>query len=218
MATPTDDLAGLALRTAAPTCTSGLDRRHAHTSIQTRSGRMFDLVAPRPEDVDIEDIAHALSNICRFTGHTREFYSVAQHCVLASYLVPRRDALWALLHDAAEAYLADVATPAKRLLRDYASLEAGVMRVVCVAFGLPLEKPASVQRADATLLAWEAASLMPPHSWHSQVSGADYGDIMTRKPIEPVEPSEARIMFRARFRDFFDGGAGVQGWADRVGE
>ena len=82
--------------------------------IQTFTGRAFYVLDPRPEDVDIEDIAHALSMQCRFAGHCREFYSVAQHSVTASWLVPPEDALWGLLHDAAEAYVVDLPRPIKR--------------------------------------------------------------------------------------------------------
>lgn len=97
--------------------------------IQTYTGKAFDLLDPQPEQVDILDIAHALSNICRFTGHCRAFYSVAQHsCLVARIVVdlwrrehgydcPEEVALVALLHDAPEAYIGDVSTPLKRAIR-----------------------------------------------------------------------------------------------------
>lgn len=81
--------------------------------IQTFTGRAFWPLRPRAEDVRIEDIAHALAMKCRFGGMTRQFYSVAQHSVLVSRIVPPADALWGLLHDAAEAYLPDVCRPIK---------------------------------------------------------------------------------------------------------
>ena len=76
--------------------------------IQTFQGKAFDPFAPRPADISHFDIAHALSNICRFTGHTNTFYSVAQHSVQVALLVPRPMQLAALLHDASEAYLCDI--------------------------------------------------------------------------------------------------------------
>lgn len=81
--------------------------------IQTFSGRQFFPLEPRVEDVCIEDIAHGLSNLCRYAGHCECFYSVAQHCLLVSRVVPREHALRGLLHDASEAYLIDVPRPIK---------------------------------------------------------------------------------------------------------
>ena len=74
-------------------------------TIQTSSGRYIDLLAPSSGDIAIEDIAHALSHIARFNGHTSEFYSVAQHCVLCSRVNPGVMSFEKLLHDAAEAYI-----------------------------------------------------------------------------------------------------------------
>lgn len=86
--------------------------------IRTFSGRLVDPWALRPEDIDIEDIAHSLSQQCRFTGHTSRFYSIAEHCLLvASLLAERygsRVVLGGLVHDAAEAYFGDMAGPSKR--------------------------------------------------------------------------------------------------------
>lgn len=81
--------------------------------IQTYTGKAFDPFNPDPAKINIEDIAHSLANQCRFNGHTRQFYSVAQHCVeVASRVRPEQQAL-ALLHDASEAYLSDLPTPIK---------------------------------------------------------------------------------------------------------
>src|SRR5208282_6622849 len=81
--------------------------------IRTFSGGRFYVLEPRVEDVRIEDIAHALSMQCRFTGHVREFYSVAEHSVWVSRYSHREDALWGLLHDASESYIGDMSTPLK---------------------------------------------------------------------------------------------------------
>src|SRR5579885_2784587 len=83
--------------------------------IQTYCGVAFYPLDPRPEEILIEDIAHALSMLCRFTGHVKRFYSVAQHCVYVSHRCDPKDALWGLLHDAAEAYLNDISRPVKSL-------------------------------------------------------------------------------------------------------
>lgn len=82
----------------------------------TFSHFVMNLNDPDPETICIQDIAHALSNICRFGGHTKEFYSVAQHCCLVSYLAPAQLRLEALMHDATEAYLSDLIKPLKIIL------------------------------------------------------------------------------------------------------
>lgn len=123
----------------------------------TFTGRRFWPLDPRPEDVCLEDIAHALARQCRFAGHTREFYSVAQHSVIVSQSCDPQDALWGLLHDASEAYLSDLVRPVKHdaLLDGYRTVEDAVMRSICAAFGLGREQPPSVTRADRAVLGRE---------------------------------------------------------------
>lgn len=131
--------------------------------ILTATGRQFWPLDPAPEDVCIEDIAHSLALQCRFTGHCLEYYSVAEHCARVSRIVPPEDALWALLHDASEAYLTDLARPLKRhsgLGREYQWIEMQLMDVICERFGLPCEEPPSVKRADDVLLMTEKRDLM----------------------------------------------------------
>ena len=85
--------------------------------LPTCTGRRVHIAAPLPEEIDVEDIAHALSHTCRFAGHVPVYYSVAQHSVLVSELIEgRRAALWGLLHDASEAYLHDLTRPLKRAI------------------------------------------------------------------------------------------------------
>ena len=133
-------------------------------AILTRSGRIFRFDAPTPAMVNIFDIAHALSYICRFTGHVNAFYSVAQHSVMVSFIVPPADALAGLLHDATEAYLGDVSRPLKQLLPQYQALETLAHQAIFEHFGLDPVLPASVHHADQIMLVTEKRDLMPRRS------------------------------------------------------
>lgn len=169
----------------------------ANDWIQTASGKKFFPLSPREEDLDINDIAHALSNICRFTGHCKEFYSVAQHSVLVSLVCEPKDALWGLLHDASEAYLMDIATPVKRSaqMEQYRIAEYRLMQLVCKKFGLSADMPESVEKADTILLSTEVRDLLAnPHpDWKPKAEPWS-------QKIEPVLPSIAKQMFLDRFR------------------
>ncbi|MGA3099667.1 MAG: HD family hydrolase [Bryobacteraceae bacterium] len=124
---------------------------------RTYTGKHVHALCPSPEEIDIGDVAHSLSQMCRFVGHTDGFYSIAQHSVLVSELVPRGDALWGLLHDASEAYLCDLPAPIKRdpEMSFYRIAEDRLMRTICRKFGLPPEMPQSVMAADRLALATE---------------------------------------------------------------
>jgi hypothetical protein len=134
-----------------------------HPTILTAAGHYFNFVDLKDNVVSLYDIAQALSHICRFTGHTREFYSVAQHSVLVSRIVSPKHARIALYHDAAEAYLGDVSRPLKSLLPDYQAIERRVQADILKKLGLPEEIPEEVKKADRILLATEQRDLMPAH-------------------------------------------------------
>ena len=168
--------------------------------MQTYTGRQFWPLDPRADEVDINDIAHSLSNMCRFAGHVRRFYSVAEHCVRVSWLAPvenPRLALAALLHDATEAYVVDVPRPLKRFLSGYKEIEDRVARAVEERFGLDagsLDHP-EVKFWDEVLLATEARDLMGGESagkWHLRAAPLS-------AHIGPWAPEEARDRFRRRF-------------------
>jgi hypothetical protein len=133
--------------------------------IQTYTGKKFDPLNPRAEDIDILDIAHALSNACRFSGHVKVLYSVAEHSLwvadlLKSWGRPPMVELWGLLHDASEAYLCDVPKPIKPHLTNYGEIEARVMLAVCERFDLPPSIPQSVHEADWHACVNEARQLL----------------------------------------------------------
>lgn len=140
------------------------------TEIQTFTGKVIDLGLVTEEDIDILDIAHALSLINRYTGHTIAPYSVAQHSVHVSRLVADEHALWGLLHDASEAYLGDVSRPLKSMLPDYKRLEEMVQRAIADRFALQWPIPAEVKAADNVALMAEKRDLM---AWNRGDWGID---------------------------------------------
>src|SRR5687767_13374438 len=94
--------------------------------ICTYQGIQFWPLDPKPEDVSIIDIAHALSNVCRFGGHSRWFYSVSQHSYYVSLYTRPENALYALLHDAPESYIGDCVRPLKPYLTNFQSIEDNI--------------------------------------------------------------------------------------------
>lgn len=162
--------------------------------MQTATGLAFWPMDPRPSEIRIEDIAHSLSHLCRYLGHTREFYSVAQHSVLVSRALPPEFRAWGLLHDAPEAYLVDVPRPVKPYLTGYREAEEAVERAVAEAFGLSMPIPDEVKRVDNAILADEAAQLMvtPPRDWHLAEPALGI-------QIDPWSPQTAKRRFLEAF-------------------
>lgn len=158
--------------------------------IATYSGILFDLAEPKIGQVLLEDIAHALACIPRFTGHAPRPYSVAQHCVLCSRVVPSGHELSALMHDAHEAYVGDVSMPLKALLPDFRRVEARVEQVVRNAFALPEPGP-EIKEADIRMLATEAKAF--GMSWWKDLRVPPYP-----LEIEPWSWHRAKQKFLAR--------------------
>lgn len=138
----------------------------------THRGEQFWPLDPRVDELDISDIAHSLSLQCRYNGHTRRFYSVAEHSVLVSHSVAPEDALWGLLHDAAEAYIGDMVRPVKRHMHAFQVVEERLL--YCIAQRFDLMSPAipeSVHEADNRILLDERAALLNlnGHRWHESI-------------------------------------------------
>lgn len=134
--------------------------------VLTASGQYVNILNPDPATLDYRDIAHALANIHRFTGHTSKPYTVAEHCIrVATFLKARgytpASQLAGLLHDASEAYLGDVTSPLKALLPDYRVIEKNFERVVELRFGVTFIDRPEIKMADLALLACERHALMP---------------------------------------------------------
>jgi len=166
--------------------------------ITTITGKHFNFRDIQPESICIEDIATALSNICRFTGHVPEFYSVAQHSVLVSELVPPEYALEALLHDAAEAYCSDINSPLKSLLPDYRAIISNVEMVIAWKFNLPPAMSEPVKHADLVMLATERREfgLDDGTPWPI-LDGIDPAPMF----IAPLSPRQALVRFMQRFNE-----------------
>jgi len=132
--------------------------------MRTYTGIQFSPLNPDPKTVNIYDIAHALSLICRWGGHLKQFYSVAQHCLLVSELCEPQNQLIGLLHDAAEAYIGDMIRPLKYLKHmhnAYKVVESRVENAIATSFGLKsISKTHDAEIADVVVLAWENKSLV----------------------------------------------------------
>jgi 5'-deoxynucleotidase YfbR-like HD superfamily hydrolase len=123
--------------------------------ISLLSGGRFNYNRPEESDVTIEDIASALSNVCRFSGHLPRFYSVAQHLVNASRIVPAEHAFTALMHDTAEAFTNDLPTPLKWALPIFKELEVKIESAMGNKFGFEYPYPKEIKTADTIMLILE---------------------------------------------------------------
>ena len=169
--------------------------------IELISGKLFYFLDAKETDFVIQDIAHALSNTCRYTGHCSKFYSVAEHSVLVSKLLSGTEfELAGLLHDAAEAYLPDVASPIKQYLPDYNALEDKLMATISSKWGFEYPLHPAVKHCDLVMLSTEAHYLIPSkgNSW-------DLWEYRKRPHVDDgikpscVEPRVAKSLFLDRF-------------------
>lgn len=168
--------------------------------IQTLSGSYFNFLEPSPDTIVITDIAHALSNLCRFTGHCNSFYSVAQHSVLVSKLVPKKYQLAGLLHDAAEAYIGDIASPLKQLLPEYKTIERRLEQVIFYKYDIEFPLHSCIKEADQIALLTEKRDVMSQHDHDYMYWNKDYLHLQPDKDkIIPESPTVAYENFINRF-------------------
>jgi hypothetical protein len=135
--------------------------------IQTFTGRQVYPLDLRPEEIDIADIAHSLSLQCRFNGHCRVHYSVAEHSVLICWAAKPEHKLAALMHDSAEAYLCDIPRPLKPSLIGYVEIEHRAEQAIADKFGYGFPLPPEIKELDSRLVVDERRQLMatPPIPW-----------------------------------------------------
>jgi hypothetical protein len=182
--------------------------------IQTSGGGIMDYDNPIADPPDIRDVAHALSQICRFCGHTRSFYSVAEHSVHVSRAcIPLENKRWGLLHDASEAYTGDCPSPFKRMLGDrYKEVEGRLMFAIGCRARMPrpgiilgehnhVVLPREVQRADMRMLMTEARDLLPPTPFRWGVRATPY----FWRIVKPMTSKQAEKAFLAEYRHLFGG-------------
>lgn len=165
--------------------------------IETFTGKTFYFLDPKPESIDIRDIAHSLAYTCRYTGHSKRFYSVAEHSLYVSYLAA--NPLAGLLHDASEAYITDIASPIKPYLNNYRELEDRLMLRIAGVFGFDYPLDEDIKDCDATQLKTEAKYLLPSKglTWaHMYPTKREHGI----KP-ECMGPEEAERAFLERFEE-----------------
>lgn len=173
----------------------------SNPTIQTFSGHMFDIFNPDPSLIEVADIGHALSMLCRYGGHSREFYSVAEHSVLMSQHFEERGhpdlARVALLHDATEAYMGDLVRPIKHQMALYQSVEEELQKVIFHNYGLLTFMPREVKEADLRITGDERDVLMLPRQWSTD--GLEPLGVW----IRTWRPKEAEQEWLERFQALF---------------
>lgn len=190
---------------------------HTGGWIQTFTGRQFWPLDPRASNINIRDIAHALSNQCRYSGHAHWFYSVAEHSVRVSRDCAPQDALWGLLHDASEAYLVDLARPLKHSAAGfgdvYRECETALMLAVCERFNMALEEPESVKLSDKNLLVTEQRDLMGPVPAGWWTGGGN----PLPETIKPLAPEDAEFAFLCRYDELTGTNTAARDLRERLG-
>lgn len=133
----------------------------------TYTGKVINLFDPNPDDICLEDIAHGLAHTCRFNGHTKKYYSVAEHCTWMYAMVPDYLKPLVLLHDAEEAYFGDIITPIKAILKSEGSALIEAMRnmrtLILKKFGVDWD--ARIKDHDAEMLTSEWNNLILKDNW-----------------------------------------------------
>lgn len=169
--------------------------------IQTFTGKLFNVFDFDPAMIDILDIAHALSNQCRFSGHVKQFYSVAEHSYWVATL--SKEPLKALLHDASEAYLVDIPRPIKPHLTNYVKIEEKLQRAIFKKFGLSENIPNEIKIIDSRMCVTEGEKLMPDISHWKMLD--KFAPFSSKWMIECWSPAKAKHYFLTLFMQLTGG-------------
>jgi hypothetical protein len=137
-----------------------IENLYTPNKIRTYTGKYINPSEPVVDLIDINDIAHALSQMPRFGGHLPKFYSVAQHCYECAIMAPEGLKMEALLHDASEAYLMDIPSPVKKQLTNYEEIETKLMEVIGLKYGFPFPLRPEIKLIDKVVLEREWNQLM----------------------------------------------------------
>lgn len=186
----------------------------------TASGIKMYYLQPTVEMISLNDICHSLSNLCRFTGATSQFYSVAQHSLLVGKLVKEAlekegapytaeffdQVLAALLHEGAETYMNDLATPLKRAIGgDYREIEQGILRKVFEHCTIDWDYyNGTVKEADNIALQIERYYFIPDHPDWPKVTPAEmiYSKPSFKDPITAGKELKCAIRYCIKQRDW----------------
>lgn len=169
--------------------------------IRLIGGSLFNYWEPEKAEVTIEDLATALANVCRFSGHLHYFYSVAQHAVNTSYLVPKELAFTALMHDTAEAFTNDLPTPLKAAVPVFKELEVKIESDMARRFGFIYPLPKEVKYADSQMLKLEKEKIKRDHSHWDCLDGIETDSVEYLVDLHMMTPPQARKLFLARFSE-----------------
>lgn len=165
------------------------------------SGGLFDYNNPEDSDVTIEDIATALSNVCRFSGHIHYFYPVAQHCVNASLIVPPEFAFDALMHDTAEAFTNDLPTPLKWAVPVFKELEVRIEAAMAKKFGFNYPFGPEVKLADLQMLRMEKEKIKRDKSHWQMLEGIEIEDVKPLVDLHAMSPNKAKELYLNRYQE-----------------
>lgn len=165
------------------------------------SGAQFNYNRPEESGVTLDDLASALSNICRFSGHLPCFYSVAQHLVNTSYLVPAEFAFDALMHDTAEAFTNDLPTPLKWAFPIFKELEVKIESAMAAKFGFRYPYPDEVKIADTQMLILEKLYVKQDDSPWPHYEGIKVDHLVDLVDLKPWQPIRAKREFLERYEE-----------------